>query len=90
MSLRNLRQVFEDGDGRLSFGRLASGTSVAIWAALLGFAGLRDGARAAVDAFTTTAPQLAILIGSIYGVSRGSDALEGMKGTTPRPPKEDL
>lgn len=90
MILRNVRQVFEDGDGRLSFGRTAAGIAVAAWLALLGFAAVKGGVGAAVDGFATTAPQLAILIASIYGVSRGSDALEGMKGATPRPPKGDL
>lgn len=89
MTKRSFRQVFEDGDGRLSFGRTAAGIAVAAWLALLGFAAVKGGVGAAVDGFATTAPQLAVLIASIYGVSRGSDALEGMKGG-PRPPKGDL
>lgn len=86
MILRNLRQVFEDGDGRMSFGRCSAGTALLAWLALLGFAAVRGGVGAAVDGFATTAPQLAVLIASIYGVSRGSDAIEGMR--TPRPPRE--
>lgn len=89
MTKRSFRQVFEDGDGRLSFGRVGSGVAVVAWLILLGFAGLKDGAHAATDAFVATAPQLTVLVASFFGISKGGDAIEGLRGG-PRPPKGDL
>ncbi|MCE5245416.1 hypothetical protein LLG88_00630 [bacterium] len=84
------RELFSDGGSRLSFGRAAAGVAVVAWAALVAFAAVRGGPSAAVEAFSATAPQLAVLVGAGYGVSRAGDAVASLRGGgAPHPPRDE-